>query len=216
MTTEEGRVKSLPGQATEPSTLPVSRARKITRKVEEPAVEAVPLHRLHPAPWNPRTIKDERFQNLVRSIQADLDFLWRRPILATADGTIYAGNMRYRAAQHLGMSTVPAIIEDIPEQLAKERALRDNHQWGDWQDDQLSELVYGLRAEGADLDLLGFTDKELAKLLDEVGVGVGETEDEFAYHEQFGVTVICKDAGEQERVYDELRRQGYECRVVVV
>ena len=209
-------MKSLPEQATEPSTLPVSRARKITRKVEEPAVEAVPLDRLYPAPWNPRTIKDERFQNLVRSIRADLDFLWRRPILATADGTIYAGNMRYRAAQHLGMATVPAVIEDISEQLAKERALRDNHQWGDWQDDGLAELVFGLHSDGADLELLGFTEKELAKLLDEVGVGVGEAEDEFAYHEQFGVTVICKDAAEQERVYDELKGQGYDCRVVVV
>lgn len=209
-------MKSLPGQAPEPSTLPVSRARKITRKVEEPAVEAAPLDRLHPAPWNPRTIKDERFQNLVRSVETDPDFLWRRPILATADGTIYAGNMRYRAAQHLGMGTVPAIIEDIPAQLAKERALRDNHQWGDWQDDQLSELVFGLRADGADLELLGLTEKELAKLLDELGVGVGEAEAEFAYHEQFGVTVICKDASEQERVYDELRGQGYDCRVVVV
>jgi len=209
-------VESLPEQAAEPSTLPVSRARKMTRKVEAPALAAVLLARLHPAPWNPRTIKDERFQNLVRSIQADPDFLWRRPILATADGTIYAGNMRYRAAQHLGMATVPAIIEDISEQLAKERALRDNHQWGDWQDDQLGEFVFGLRTDGAELELLGFTEKELAKLLDEVGVGVGDAEDEFAYHEQFGVTVMCKDAGEQERVYDALRGQGYECRVVVV
>jgi hypothetical protein len=208
-------MNSLPDQSTEPSTLPVSRARKITRKVE-PAAEAVPLDRLTPAPWNPRTIKDERFQNLVKSIKADPDFLWRRPILATADGTIYAGNMRYRAAQHLCMETVPAVVEDIPERLAKERALRDNHQWGDWQDDQLGELVYGLRADGADLELLGFTEKELAKLLDEVGVGVGETEDEFAYHEQFGVTVICQDAAEQEQVYDQLKEQGYDCRVVVV
>ena len=209
-------MKSQPGQAPEPSTLPVSRARKITRKVEEPAVEAVPLDRLRPASWNPRTIKDERFQNLVRSIQADPDFLWRRPILATADGTIYAGNMRYRAAEHLGMGTVPAIIENIPEELAKERALRDNHQWGDWQDDQLGELLFGLRSGGADLEVLGFTEKELAKLLDEVGVGVGEAQDEFAYHEQFGVTVICQDAAEQERVYDKLKEQGYDCRVVVV
>lgn len=181
-----------------------------------PKVVNAPLEKLTPAPWNPRSIKDERFQNLVRSIQADPEFLWRRPILAMADGTIYAGNMRYRAAQHLSMATVPAIIEDIPEQLAKERALRDNHQWGDWQDEQLGELLFGLRSDGADMELLGFTEKELAKLLDEVGVGVGEVKDEFAYHGQYAVTVICKDAAEQERVYDELRGQGYECRVVVV
>ena len=85
---------------------------------------------LTPAPWNPRTIKDERFANLCRSIEADPEFLNHRPVLAMADGTIYAGNMRYRAAQHLGMETIPAIVEDIPEQLAKERALRDNAQWG--------------------------------------------------------------------------------------
>jgi hypothetical protein len=82
--------------------------------------------------------------------------------------------------------------------------------------DTLAELAFGLRSDGADLQLLGFTEKELAKLLDEVGVGVGEADDEFAYHEQFGVTVICQDAAEQERVYDELKEQGYDCRVVVV
>lgn len=58
--------------------------------------------------------------------------------------------MRYRAAQHLGIPTVPAIIEDILPQLAKERALPDNQQWGDWQDDQPCELLFGLREDGAD------------------------------------------------------------------
>jgi len=137
----------------------------------EPKVAAVPLAKLKPADWNPRTIRDVRFQNLCQSIEADPEFLWRRPILATADGTIYAGNMRYRAASHLGMKTVPAIVEDVPERLAKERALRDNAQWGDWNDDQLAEMVYGLAADGADVKLLGIEDDELARLLGMVGVG---------------------------------------------
>ena len=140
----------------------------------EPKVAAVPLAKLKPADWNPRTIRDVRFKNLCDSIEADPEFLWRRPILATADGTIYAGNMRYRAASHLGMKTVPAIVEDVPERLAKERALRDNAQWGDWQDDQLAEMVYGLAADGADVKLLGIEDDELARLLGMVGVGGNE------------------------------------------
>jgi len=69
----------------------------------QPKVTAVSLLALQPAPWNPRSIKDDRFQNLCRSIEVDPEFLWRRPILAQADGTIYAGNMRFRAAQHLGL-----------------------------------------------------------------------------------------------------------------
>jgi ParB-like chromosome segregation protein Spo0J len=121
----------------------------------------VPLVALTPAPWNPRSIKDERFQNLCHSIEADPEFLWRRPILAQADGTIYAGNMRYRAAQHLGRREVPAIVEDVSDQLARERGLRDNAQWGEWEEDELAALLDGLRAEGTDLDLLGFDEREL-------------------------------------------------------
>lgn len=135
------------------------------------AASSTPLEMLKPAPWNPRTIKDERFQNLVRSIEADPEFLWRRPILAAADGTIYAGNMRYRAAVHLGMDAVPAVVEEVDEKLAKERALRDNAQWGDWQEDQLAEMVFGLKADGSDIDLLGIETKDLERLLSLAGTG---------------------------------------------
>src|SRR4051812_17069527 len=120
--------------------------------------ERVALSRLKPAPWNPRLIRDVRFTNLCTSIEADPDFLEQRPILATSDGTIYAGNMRYRAVAHLGWPDVPAILADIPEQLARERALRDNAQWGEWEDQALAEMLYGLQQDGAALDLLGFED----------------------------------------------------------
>ena len=52
-----------------------------------PTVQPVPLAALQPAPWNPRTIKDERFQNLCRSLEADPGFLQLRPILALANAT---------------------------------------------------------------------------------------------------------------------------------
>lgn len=133
--------------------------------------ERVPLARLKPADWNPRLILDERFKNLCRSIEADPEFLTLRPILATLDGTIFAGNMRYRAVQHLKWPDVPAILEDIPEQLAKERALRDNGSWGEWQDDDLAALIYELSESGSNLDLLGFEQSEIDRLLDSVGLG---------------------------------------------
>lgn len=129
--------------------------------------DSVPVANLKPAPWNPRLIKDKRFQQLCRSLAADPDFMEQRPILATADGTVYAGNMRLRAAIHLGWPTVPAILEDIPEQLAKERALRDNNGFGEWQEDQLSELLTELQMAGSDLDVLGFEPDWLNALIGE-------------------------------------------------
>ena len=133
---------------------------------QEHKAKLVAVAGLQPAPWNPRTIKDERFQNLCRSIEQDPDFLWLRPILATADGTVFGGNMRLRAAQHLGWMEVPAILVDIPEKFAKERALRDNGSWGDWVEDDLGKLLDELRVGGAELELLGLGERELQTLLD--------------------------------------------------
>ncbi len=129
-------------------------------------IVAVPLARLHPAQWNPRAISDERFRNLCASVQADPDFLWSRPVLAQADGTIYAGNMRYRAAVELGLATIPAVVENVPDQLARERGLRDNQQWGEWEEDELAALLAQLREQGSDLELVGFDERELQQLLD--------------------------------------------------
>lgn len=120
---------------------------------------------LKPAPWNPRTISDERFSNLCRSIEADPQFLWLRPVLANKGGIIYGGNMRYRAARHLGITKIPAIVVDIPDELARERAMRDNGSWGEWQKDDLSELLKEMEAQGSALDILGFNQGELDALL---------------------------------------------------
>ncbi|OAI40631.1 hypothetical protein AYO38_05615 [bacterium SCGC AG-212-C10] len=143
---------------------------------DQPDVRLVPVGELHPAAWNPRTITDERFQNLCRSIAADPEFLWRRPVLANLQGEVMAGNMRLRAAQHLGMDAIPAILDDVPEQLARERALRDNAQWGEWQEDDLAQLLAGLAANESDLSLLGFEDKALHKLLNSIDRGGGLTD----------------------------------------
>lgn len=130
-----------------------------------PEVQLVPVGTLRPAPWNPRTITDERFQNLCRSLEADPEFLWRRPILATAAGDVLAGNMRLRAVLHLGWAEVPAIVDDVSEQLAKERALRDNGQWGEWEDQDLAALLRDLAENASDVTLLGFDGRELNHLL---------------------------------------------------
>ncbi len=137
-------------------------------EIESVTAIAVPLVELRPAPWNPQSITEERFQNLCDSIRADPDFLCRRPVLAQADGAIYAGNMRYRAAQHLGMKTVPALVEDVSDRLARERALRDNAQWGEWEEDELASLLARLGSEESNLDILGFDERNLQKLLDSI------------------------------------------------
>lgn len=38
----------------------------------------------------------------------------------------------------------------------------------------------------------------------------------FKYKEQFGVIVLCKDEAEHKEVYERLKAQGYQCKVVRV
>ena len=136
---------------------------------EHPKVESVKLARLKPAEWNPRTISDSQFEKLCGAMQDDPDFLWLRPILAMGDGTIYAGNMRFQAAKHLGWQDVPAIVSDVAVERAKQRGIRDNNGFGEWQEDGLAELIYEVQAAGLGIDSLGFDNDRLSELLDSIG-----------------------------------------------
>lgn len=106
-----------------------------------PKIELVSAKKLKPAKWNPRIITDKRFAKLVEAIKDDPQFMTLRPILASKNGTIYAGNMRFRALQEIGIEDVPCVITDIPEKLAKLRSLKDNNHFGEYQMDELASLV---------------------------------------------------------------------------
>jgi ParB-like chromosome segregation protein Spo0J len=130
----------------------------------------VPLSQLQPAPWNPRMIRDARFRALCASLTLDPAFLWDNPVCANAAGIIFRGNMRYRAAQHLGWAAIPARTYPIADADAQRRALVDNNHAGEWDEPALGELLVDLQGTGLALETLGFPDEQLAGLLDSTGV----------------------------------------------
>jgi len=132
-------------------------------------IERVPLKKLSPWDRNPRKIDMTRMSHLKKSIENDPDFMELRPLLATKKGMIYAGNQRFQAVQELGWEDVPCIITDISDELAKERAIKDNNQFGEW-DNSISELLEELAAEGVDIDTLGLSVEleKMAKNLEQV------------------------------------------------
>ena len=131
----------------------------------QPSPTLVPIEKLHPAPRNPRVITESRLEALKKSMTDDPAFMWCRPVLAqkkTMD--VYAGNMRLRAAISLGWKEIPAIITDIPEKLMRERQIRDNSEFGDWQGDELAQLLDEMKDMGTDLELLGMDDSFMRSL----------------------------------------------------
>jgi hypothetical protein len=71
-----------------------------------------PTGELHPDPRNPRRITPRRMALLERQV-ADDDFMRARPVIALPDGTIVAGEQRWRARARIGRETCFALFADL-------------------------------------------------------------------------------------------------------
>src|SRR3954469_14031858 len=110
-----------------------SSSQEVSRRPVVSAVREVAVSSLRLWPGNPRTIRDDRFEDLVRAIETDPEMLWARPLLHLPDGRVFSGNMRLRAVTRLGWKTVPAAeVRDLDDQTATVWAIRDNTPYGDW------------------------------------------------------------------------------------
>jgi hypothetical protein len=174
-------------------------------------VQLRPLSQVIPYENNPR-LNDDAVAAVAASIR---EFGFRQPIVVDADGVIICGHTRYKAALHLGLEKVPVhIARDLtPEQIRAYR-IADNKtsELADWNYDLLPIELSQLGDAGFDLDLLGFDEDELAKLLDP-GVNEGLTDpDEIPEAPDEPVTqpgdlwvlgdhrLLCGDSGNPEHV----------------
>lgn len=102
----------------------------------------LPISKLKTLEKNPRKISQEQLQKLEKSLESDPDFLKSRPILVNEIGgiyQIYAGNQRVKAAKKLGWKNIFCAIEkDLSEKQMKDRIIKDNKTFGEFDMDILS------------------------------------------------------------------------------
>lgn len=137
-------------------------------------VELWPIAKVKPYENNPR-INDGAVDAVATSIR---EFGFRQPIVVDTDGVIICGHTRYKAAQKLGLEKVPVhVAKDLTPEQIKAYRIADNKsaELADWNYDLLPIELAELQEMDFDLDLLGFDDKELAKLLNP-GVQEGLTD----------------------------------------
>jgi len=132
------------------------------------SVELRPLDAVRPYANNPRQ-NDDAVEAVAESIRR---FGFRQPIVVDADGVIVAGHTRFRAAQRLGLATVPVhVATDLTADEIRAYRLADNKtaELASWDTSMLSIELDALRGAGIDWTLLGFDEEELAKLLAPAG-----------------------------------------------
>ena len=110
----------------EPEPLPPA---AVAPQVAAPGPQQVDIDLIDPNPYQPRTrFREEALEELARSIRASGII---QPLILRPSGARYqliAGERRWRAAQRAGLQRVPAIVREVPEELALEITLVENIQ----------------------------------------------------------------------------------------
>lgn len=133
-------------------------------------MERINISKIVPNPSNPRIIKDEKFNKLVKSIQDFPQMLELRPIVVDSNMVVLGGNMRLKACIAAGLKEVPIIVADkLTEEQKAEFIIKDNVGFGEWDWDvlanewetqSLNEWGLDLWMPQDDISLDGFFDED--------------------------------------------------------
>ena len=137
-------------------------------------------------PNNPRVIRDDKFDKLVKSLKEFPDMLNARPVVCNKDMIVLGGNMRLKAAKAAGMKTLPVMIaETWTEDQERQFIIKDNVSGGEWDWDMIANewdaqeiedwgLFIPNWAEGHDVNDMDDDDVDLTEEFDPIGTMDGK------------------------------------------
>ena len=172
-------------------------------------------------PSNPRTITEDDFEKLKKSLVNFRKMLSLRPMVVDEDWNILGGNMRYQALCRLRDEGVEGFTEDIPDEWVKqdttlsaaekrEFVIKDNQQRGrndwdalanEWDDEELRE--WDVDMDWFDEDVENLEPGDMPDLSDKI-------------QNEFKIEISCDDEKQQQYLYNKLIEEGYECRILTL
>ena len=172
-------------------------------------------------PSNPRTITEDDFEKLKKSLVNFRKMLSLRPMVVDEDWNILGGNMRYQALCRLRDEGVEGFTDDIPDEWVKqdttlsaaekrEFVIKDNQQRGrndwdalanEWDDEELRE--WDVDIPNFDEDVENLEQGDMPDLSDKI-------------QNEFKIEISCEDEQQQQDLYNKLIEEGYECRILTL
>ena len=172
-------------------------------------------------PSNPRTITEDDFEKLKKSLVNFSKMLSLRPMVVDEDWNILGGNMRYQALCRLRDEGVDGFTDDIPDEWVKqdttlsaaekrEFVIKDNQQRGrndwdalanEWDDEELRK--WDVDMDWFDEDVENLEPGDTPDLSDKI-------------QNEFKIEISCEDEQQQQDLYNKLIEEGYECRILTL
>jgi ParB-like chromosome segregation protein Spo0J len=114
---------------------------------------------------NSRTHSPEQVAQIAASIR---EWGWTMPVLVTPEGEVIAGHGRLMAAETLGIDKVPCMVAANWSEAQKRVYVMADNQIAlnaGWDEEVRAAEMAFLRSVEFDIDVIGFSDDELAKML---------------------------------------------------
>ena len=162
---------------------------------------------------NARTHSESQINQIAASIK---EFGFRNPILIDGDNGIIAGHGRVMAAKKLGLTTIPYIdCSDLTEAQKKAYIIADNKIAlnAGWDEELLKLELEDIEVSDIDMELLGFSDEELKRL---IGVEDADTEEGEITDDGNRNLLLVEFINESElqKIFEELKERGFECKIM--
>jgi len=162
------------------------------------------VSQIKPNPNNPRLIKDNKFKQLVKSIQDFPQMLELRPIVIDENNVVLGGNMRLKACLEAGLTDVPVIhANNLSEEKKKEFIVKDNVGYGEWDWDDLANNWDALELTEWGLDIPNFEVNNLEAEEDDFAVPDGGIETDIILGDLFEIgehRLLCGDSTDSDQV----------------
>ena len=161
-------------------------------------------------PSNPRTLSKASHDELVKSFE---EFDYVELVAIDRNNVILAGHQRVHIMMELGWQDKEIEVRvpnrDLTKREAKKYLLRSNKNVGDWD--------WDLLANDFELDELlevGFTEEEMIGNLDEPEIE--KEPDEIDLDSRLIIEVTCETEKDQKKIFDELEKRGYKCKILTI
>ena len=166
--------------------------------------ELTPIDKIKSNPNNPRIIKDDKFEKLVKSIKEFPQMLELRPIVVNEDMVVLGGNMRLKACKEAGLNKVPVIkASNLTEEQQKEFIIKDNVGFGEWDWNDLANNWEAEKLQEWGLDIPGFEPEVLEAEEDEFAAPEGGIETDIVLGDLFEIgehRLLCGDSTDSDQV----------------
>jgi DNA modification methylase len=140
-------------------------------------VRSVPIKDVKEYGRNSRTHSKDQVGQIAKSIT---EFGWTNPLLIDESGVLIAGHGRLAAAKLLAMDSVPCIeIAGLSDAKRRALVIADNKlaMNAGWDETILALELSELKGQGFDVDVIGFTENQMLKLIGFDVPGEGKTDD---------------------------------------